>query len=97
MTKLVFTSPDIGARTYRGGDCTLISTLGGVYGSEGKAYFEGFRKQGHYFRCRRVQTFGRRRDYAMVQNIPDDLDSLHLRWDLTHPAESPCSRARPAV
>ncbi len=83
MAKLVFTSPDIGARTYRGGDCALVSTLGGVYGSEGKAYFEGYGKRGHYFRCRRVQTFGNRRDCAMVQDIPDDLDSLHLRWDLT--------------
>ncbi len=83
MRKLVFTSPDIGPKEFEGRDCTLVSTLGGVRGSEGLAYFEGHGTRGHYYRSRKVQTKGRRKDYSMAQDVWGGLNSLHLRWDLT--------------
>ena len=83
MRKLVFTSPDIGSKAYEGRDCTLISTLGGPSGSEVLEYFEGHGKGGHYYRSRTVQTKGHRKDYPMMQSVVADLNSLHLRWDLS--------------
>ena len=83
MSKLVFSTPDFASAPFAGHDAALVGEMGGVRGSKGLLYFEGHTKSGrHYYKSRPFVTKGHRKAYPMIQSIPDDIGSLHLRWDL---------------
>ncbi|MGN0846424.1 MAG: LamG-like jellyroll fold domain-containing protein [Kiritimatiellia bacterium] len=87
MAKLVFTSANFDPKPYRGVDCTLQTELGGVRGTEVVTYFEGHGPNLHYYRNRKVETKGHRKVYPFVALVSDQVQTLHLRWDLTKAAK----------
>ena len=82
MGKLVFNSPDFDPKPYEGREITLVSTFGGVRGTQLRSYFEGHGAHGHFYTSRDFETKGHVKTYPMVTTVRTDLRSLHLRWDL---------------
>ena len=84
MSKLVFCSGNIDQAALAGRDASLASALGGARGTKGLVYFEGHTKDNrHYYKSRPFVTKGHRKTYFMTQDIPENIASLHLRWDVT--------------
>ena len=84
MSKLVFCSGDLDSAALAGRDASLACELGGARGTTGLVYFEGHTKgKRHYYKSRPFATKGHRKLYFMTQDIPEDIASLHLRWDVT--------------
>ncbi len=86
MTKLAFTSPNFDPAPYRGQDCTLVTDLDGPRGTKGLAYFEGNAPNLHFYRSRPFETKSHARTYALETAIVPEVESLHLRWDVTAPS-----------
>ena len=84
VSKLVFFSGDLDPAALAGRDASLACELGGARGTTGLVYFEGRTKGNrHYYKSRPFATKGHRKLYFMTQDIPEDIASLHLRWDVT--------------
>ena len=88
MRKLVFTSADFDPKPYLGGTASLESEIGGARGAKLLAYFEGHAPHLHYYRSRTLETKGHRKTYSFAAEVPEKLDSLHLRWDLAQAAKA---------
>lgn len=81
--KLVFTTPNFDPAPYAGKDCALVCDIGGARGAEGHMCFEGHAGKRHCYSRRAFAVMGHRKSYAMVHSMDTDLDTLHLRWDIT--------------
>ncbi len=91
MAKLVFLSQRYEAKPYAGRDCTLMTEFFAP-GNDAKVltYFEGFAKGGRlYFHSREVGVTASPREWAMMTDIPDWLESLHLRYDILKCGDKP--------
>ena len=89
MGKLVFCSADFNPKPFLNADATLVNELGGTPGTRMLMYFEGHAAGRHYYKSREIALKGHRKSYAMVQSVPEQLNSLHLRWDVMAPARGP--------
>ena len=89
MGKLVFCSADFDPKPFLNADATLVNELGGTPGTRMLMYFEGHATGRHYYKSREIALKGHRKSYAMVQCVPEQLNSLHLRWDVMAPARGP--------
>ena len=87
MKKLDLFGENFDPAAYRGQECTLVSEFDGVRGTEGLAYFEGGAKGQHFYRSRQFSTKGHARTYALETVIAPEIETLHLRWDVTKPSE----------
>ena len=83
MVKLVLTGADFSPKPYGGRECTLVTTWGGPPGTAGAAYFEGHAKGMHFHNNRKLEARSRSREFWFVTEVPENLDRLHLRWDVT--------------
>ncbi len=83
LVKLVFSTPNFNPAPYAGKDCALVSDIGGARGAEGLMYFEGHAGKRHCYSSRAFIVRGHRKSYAMVHSIDANLETLHLRWDIT--------------
>ena len=88
MRKLVFTSANFDVKPLLGRSATLVSDFGGARGAKLLAYFEGHAPNLHYYKYRKLETKGHRKSYPHVAEVPEQLDSLHLRWDVTEAAKT---------
>ena len=87
MRKLVFTSADFDVKPLLGKSGAVVSEFGGARGAQLLSYFEGHAPRLHYYKSRKLETKGHRKAYPFVAEIPERLDSLHLRWDVTAAAK----------
>jgi hypothetical protein len=83
MGKLVLRGMDFDPAPYRGKDCVLVTKIDGATGTEGAAYFEGHGKNLHYYRSRKFSTKGHPKVYPFETEVDENIDRLHLRWDVT--------------
>ena len=88
MRKLVFTSANFDLKPLLGRSCVLVSDFGGARGAKLLSYFEGHAPNLHYYKSRTLETKGHRKSYPFVAEVPERLDSLHLRWDVTSAAKA---------
>lgn len=87
-TKITMNSGSVALARFAGKDAAAVSEFGGKKGGKGLLYFEGrSRSMGHYYRHRSFETKGHRKKYPIVEAIPEDLEELHLRWDITDAKE----------
>ena len=83
-TKVTINSQGLPFAKYAGKDTASLSEFGGKRGSKGLLYFEGrSRSKGHYYKHRSFETKGHPKKYPIVEAIPEDVEELHLRWDIT--------------
>ncbi|MDO5581007.1 MAG: LamG-like jellyroll fold domain-containing protein [Planctomycetia bacterium] len=66
----------------------LYVVVQGPAGGKGTFYYEGHSKTGkHYYKSLTVPFNGTKQTFAFDQFIPDDLRSIHLRYDFFTPGE----------
>ncbi len=84
MAKLVACTADFDPAPLANRDAALVCDMGGTRGTAGLMYFEGRTRAGrHYYASREFAAKGHVRPYSMVQTIPGDIATLHLRWDVS--------------
>ena len=87
--KIVFTTPNFAGKDLFGRECALLSeAVADRRGARVSFFFEGHGrgKVGHFHESRRVLLATFPRAYRLGSAVPDDLDTLHLRFDLNDPA-----------
>lgn len=89
VSKVVFTSPALDLAAFRGRDCVLEATAqADRRGARASFFFEGLGRGGvgHFHEARRALLAAVPREHRLVSTIPEDLSSLHVRFDLNEPA-----------
>ncbi len=91
MSKLVFNSRNYDPKEYFGKDCTLVTELSSTSaGAKVLAYFEGHGKNGrHFHKSREISVPRTFRKFPLTVEMPDWLNSLHLRYDIIAPGKGP--------
>lgn len=90
MGKLVMNSHPLDVKKFGGHEAVMKTTFAAERWCRFDTYFEGRGKDNrHFYTNRRVELGNGPKTFTMIKPIPDDLDNLHLRFDILYFSDVP--------